>query len=86
MCRQVVIDLQVEPKLGGRTEGLGKEPGSFRGYSPTASDDLIDPLYGDTKVLCKGYLRNPHGVQEFELEDLSRMRGNAMSWSHHSAL
>jgi len=43
---KVMSGLQVEPKLGRRSERRGEEPSGFRGHPALALDDFVDPWIG----------------------------------------
>ena len=83
---EIMIRLQVDPEFRGGVERLGKKPGGFRSDSPLPTNDLVDPLDRDSKMLRQGDLSQLQWLQELILQNFARMGWSSVLWKHSLTL
>jgi hypothetical protein len=74
--------LQVQPELGSRVEGLSEEPCSLRCDAAPTANQLVDPLNGNTEMLCECNLGATHGDEKLLEQNLARVSRSAMFGLH----
>jgi hypothetical protein len=77
-----MIGLEVEPKLGSRSERLREEPRGLRRNTALAANNLVDALERDLEVFGETDLRDSERDEELLEEDLSGMGGNSILGKH----
>src|SRR5208282_4397609 len=78
---QVVVILQIKPKLGGQAEVLPQANGRVGANSPVPTDDFIDA--GEIESLRQCIATEAHRFHEFGLENISRMNCKYFSDFRH---
>ena len=65
MSRQIISDLEVEPKLRRSVKSFRKEPRCISRNPPFAFYDFVDTLNRYAKVAGKLFLAQPHWLKIF---------------------
>ena len=86
VARQIIAALQVDPKLGRRTQCLGKQPGRVWSYTALATHDFIDALNRRADMSCKSHLAQPKGDEKFLQQNFARMGRNTIFGQHRRIL
>jgi len=78
-----MLCLKIDPELRSRPKRAGKQPRGLGRHASLPSDELVDPLNGDTQMLGERDLGYPKWLQEVLEQGLPRVGWDSLAGQHH---